>query len=1393
MDDVILFWKKRNIKDQSGFPWCNVSSQPSENVFNNWDTSLPPDISSKLLEMSGASDYALYILLASGVTYLLSLYTGQNEVTLGVPAPVSLNEDKRLSPLLFLQANSENMYSYKDYLMHLKQSLNETLNHRLIPAHILYDMVNIETDQDDKAVFHTLVSLESLHTRDHIAAAIRSGMWFHFEKSDSEIILSIKYAGTYSKLKIKRIFEYLISFYRAVTSNPLLPLVELDVMSSEEKKLKSIALNATQMEVPRDSTIQEIFEEQARKAPIDIAVCYKDRTINYTELNERANQLAHYLREEYQIEANDRVAILLDRSEEILIGILGVLKSGAAYVPIDPSLPHNRIMEILKDSGSKVVISENKYLFHIGESTGILAIDAERLKLEKQPIFNPDPSSKFSDLAYIIYTSGSTGKPKGVMVEHKNVINFFSAMDKELQPEANDAMLALTTISFDISVLELLWTVTRGIQVTIHPNDDTQWNGLDNYLNLENEKSIEFSLFFFSSYDNEQTHDKYRLLLDSTKLADKNEFSAVWTPERHFHEFGGIYPNPSVISAALAMTTTNLRIRSGSVVSPLHDSIRIAEEWSVVDNLSNGRVEVSFASGWHADDFVLAPNKYQDRKNIMVQQIDEVRSLWRGSKIIRKNGLDKEVMVGTYPRPLQEELPVWVTTSGDKETFIQAGKIGANILTHLLGQDLDKLKENIRAYRKALKDNGHRPEKGKVSLMLHTYIGEDLEEVRKIVQGPFIHYLRSSVSLIRNLATELGVEPSALENEHVVEQVLEIAFEKFWNSSALLGTPETCSLMINKLASIGVDEAACLIDFGVDAQEVMNSFEHLIDLKNRFRPDGKSLKKEPDRKAITMMQCTPSHLGMLQSDDRSRSFLASLKKLIVGGEVFSEKLAKAMQKEISGSIYNMYGPTETTVWSMAHKLEESSGLIPLGRPIGNTRIYILDSQQRIVPTGAIGEIHIGGDGVSRGYWQRDDLTREKYIPDPYSDRPGDRLYRTGDLAMYREEGMIQYIGRQDFQIKVRGHRVELGEVEARLGEFPDIQEYAVVKRADHGLEDYLCAYYVSKRNVEAPELREFLSHYLPDYMLPSRYVQIHEMPLTYNGKIDRKALPDPSSIDKASIEGPEQPKGETETKIQRIWGELLRVNPENIGVNQNFFDIGGNSILHIQMNAMLEKWFPGKVTVANQFNLPNIRSLAEYIDGKDRVPISRLPLPKAYFNHAEVDYYSIKYFTYQLSGENYKSLNARVKEDGFSLYVVLLSIYLHLLSDTSGETTISIEEKRGENLYRLEVDFTELSDMIALFKRVKTSERSEREFVIQELMQESQEDSVLSVIPIFHAQSFDPPEWIYESNVISLAVVENAESLDITMEIIGGKLDESTCKALFNRYIRLILGFASGL
>lgn len=344
---------------------------------------------------------------------------------------------------------------------------------------------------------------------------------------------------------------------------------------------------------------------------------------------------------------------------------------------------------------------------------------------------------------------------------------------------------------------------------------------------------MDFSLFYFANDSCSLDSDRYELLLSGARFADAHGFRAVWTPERHFHPFGGIYPNPAVTGAAIAAVTERVSIRAGSVVAPLHHPARIAEEWSVVDNLSGGRVGISLASGWHALDFALRPENYAERRALVLDYAEQIRSLWRGGAIPVRDGTGGAAEVRIYPPPVQHELPLWVTSAGGVETFRNAGRIGAGLLTHLLGQELDELAGKIAEYRRAVAErDGADGWPGHVVLMVHTYLCDDEAEARETVREPLSNYLRSSIDLLLGSGTGAArkLDRTKLRASEI-DFLVQRSFDRYFDDGGLLGTVGKVQKVVDRARELGVDELACLIDFGVDTKSVLAQLDQLDTLR----------------------------------------------------------------------------------------------------------------------------------------------------------------------------------------------------------------------------------------------------------------------------------------------------------------------------------------------------------------------------------------------------------------------------------------------------------------------------------------------------------------------------------------------------------------------------------
>lgn len=1000
----------------------------------------------------------------------------------------------------------------------------------------------------------------------------------------------------------------LTCFVEAAAANPGARLTDLPILPERERHDLIHRWNATDRAFPEDLTLHAAIEAQATRTPDAPAVAFEGQTLTYAQLNARANRAAHVLMQ-MGVSPGTLVGLATRRSPDLIIGALAILKAGGAYVPMDPAYPADRIALYAEDSGCPVIVTQAALEDSLPPGPELLALDHDG-RLAQAPDTNPGLAVTGEDLAYMIYTSGSTGRPKGVMVEHCNVQNFFTGMDDRIGTDPG-TWLAVTSLSFDISVLELFWTLARGFKVVISSDEDraTVSSG-----RIASAQKMDFSLYYWGN-DDGAGPKKYELLLEGAKFADSHGFVAVWTPERHFHAFGGPYPNPSVTGAAVAAVTKTIGVRAGSCVAPLHHPARIAEEWAVIDNLTNGGAGMAIASGWHPDDFVLRPeNTPPDNRPAMFAAIDQVRRLWRGEAVEfpTKTGT---FAVTTQPRPVSAELPIWVTTAGNPETWREAGQIGANVLTHLLGQSIEEVADKIGIYHAALRAAGHDPANFKVTLMLHTYLSRDRDRAREVARGPMKDYLRSAAGLIKQYAwafpafkkpqgvtNPAEIDIRALSPEEL-EGILDFAFQRYFEDSGLFGTVEDALARVEGLKRIGVTEVACLIDYGIAPEVVMEGLYPLAEVVRRANSGGGveaddfSIAAQLIRHKVSHLQCTPSMARMIAMNDEARAALAGVKTLMVGGEALPGALVADLKKATQARLLNMYGPTETTIWSSVEEVLTVEPVTNIGTPIANTRLYVLDDSGAPVPVGAPGELWIGGAGVARGYWQRPDLTEDRFKPDPFHEG---RMYRTGDLGRRRADGKLDFLGRTDHQVKLRGYRIELGEIEAALESQPGVTQAVVLAREDQPGDKRLVAYITGP--AEEAALKAALAVHLPDHMVPAHVVRLDSFPLTPNRKVDRKALPAPQAV-RAAPESFEAPEAGLAEQIATIWARVLGV--PKVGARDNFFSLGGHSLLAVQAHRELRDGLGlAKLTITDIFRFPVLSQLVTHLEGPKAPPVA---------------------------------------------------------------------------------------------------------------------------------------------------------------------------------------------
>ncbi|MES2825222.1 MAG: MupA/Atu3671 family FMN-dependent luciferase-like monooxygenase [Pseudomonadota bacterium] len=1052
-------------------------------------------ISKVLNDLCQSYGATLFMGLHAVFSVLLSRYSNETDIVVG--SPIANREQAEVAGLIGFFANtlvlrsdlSENP-GFIELLQQSKGMLLAAYAHQQVPFEQIVERLQPVRSLSHSALFQVMLILqnneEGVLELPGLTLSPMEQSEFHIAKYDltlsvteglDGLSLSWEYnTDLFEQETIIRMAAHFELLLKALVSNPHKNVLHVEMLSIQERQQLLTELNNTRADYPSDKCIHELFETQVINNPNSIAVIFKNQQLTYEELNNKANQLAHYLIQEKHVKPDTLVGICVERSLEMVVGILAILKAGGAYIPLDPEYPEARLAYMLDDAKLTTVLTQS----HLRATTPVtnaqaVHVDGEKFKQQLQiyPTTNPDLNESglnLNHLAYVIYTSGSTGNPKGVLAPHRSICNRVNWMEQHFPVLTDDvfcqktaagfvdhvaeifqalaygkclvivqtsemlnidsfvsivmqhqvtrltlvpsllkflieqgALAAMTSLRLVISsgealpleqarsfysvlpnarLLNLYGSSEVGADVSFYvdkvgrdshrqipigkPIANTQLIVLDSHMNLvpfgvggelhvsgaglalgylnnveltskkfisnpfcdranvssseylyktgdrvrwlpdgnleflgridhqvkingirielgevenalisypqikdaivvareglsgstqlvsyvipqqvDNEnvtkEEVTFSLFYFGA-DATSADNKYDLYLKAAKFADDHGLEAIWTPERHFDPVGGNYPNPALLSAAIATITSRVKLRAGSVVMPLHDPIRVAEEWAVVDNLSNGRVGLAIASGWHTRDFVLAPENFETRRKIVHQGIGTLKTLWNGNKIIRKNGKGNDVEIQVFPKPIQNELPLWITASSNPETFVDAGRLGAHLLTNLLGQTIDELAEKIVLYREALAKNGYDPTLGRVTLMIHTYLGEDLQETLDQAKAPFMNYMRSHISLIIPMLKSLDIATDGV-SEADLENMAGFAFERYARTTSFIGTPKSVLSIATRLKDIGVDEFACLIDW-IDSASALRALDSLLHLQKMARslpPSSRSI------------------------------------------------------------------------------------------------------------------------------------------------------------------------------------------------------------------------------------------------------------------------------------------------------------------------------------------------------------------------------------------------------------------------------------------------------------------------------------------------------------------------------------------------------------------------
>jgi amino acid adenylation domain-containing protein len=809
---------------------------------------------SQIKKLGAKQGATLFSTLLAAFSILIYRLTGQSELVVGMfAAGHSVRGSRDLvghcTNLLPLRVNLNGRESFLELLARIKTIVLDAYDHQGITFGSLIRRFDIKWDPSRTPLVSVLFNIDpaihgmkfkglEMEYSANPRCAFQFDMGFNLTAYEKKLICECDYTtDLFDASTIKRWLGHYQALIDNIVENPDQLIEKFPLLTDSERYQIISTWNDTDVKYPKESSVNELFEFQAARVPDAVAVVDQNKTISYNVLDKRSNQLAHFLRS-IGVKTETFIGVFMERSIESIVVLLGIMKAGCAYLPLDPTFPKDRIGFMLEDSAAPIILTQTALMDWLpAHQAKAVDFDKDWDIIASYSDHLPEKYAHSSNLAYLMYTSGSTGKPKGVQILHGAVVNFLLSMQQKPGYSEKDILLSVTTLSFDISVLEVFLPLVTG----------------------------------------------------------------------------------------------------GCTV----------------------------------------------------------------------------------------------------------------LVSHEVASDGKLLSESILR---------HRP-------------------------------------------------------------------------TVMQATPVTWRIM----------------------------------LESGWRNDGKF-------------------------------------KGLIGGEQVPSDLCDRLLKQ-GVELWNMYGPTETTIWSTIKQLTLSQDKISIGKPIANTSIYVLDQNLSPVPIGVVGELHIGGDGLARGYLNRADLTAEKFIRNSFSLDPNSRIYKTGDLARYLPDGNLECLGRTDFQAKVRGFRVEPEEIESILNRNAFVKQSAVVVRPDFLDVNQIVAYIVPINGSipSIPDLRQYLRETLPEYMVPSRFFFLETMPMTPNGKINRKGLPElqdqrDSDLEKSFVASNDS----LEMQLTQVWESILGVKP--IGIKDNFFEIGGHSLLAARLFARIDKLMGMNLPLATLFQAPTIELLSKIIRDRNWRP-----------------------------------------------------------------------------------------------------------------------------------------------------------------------------------------------
>ncbi|RKH36646.1 amino acid adenylation domain-containing protein, partial [Corallococcus sicarius] len=1019
------WWRTRlaGMPRQLGVPTDRPRPEKCPLTSERMSVAFPQALARELVAFGKREGFTGYMTVLAAWNALLHRYTGQTDIIVGTP--IANRTRPELLQLIGYVAHSAAFRtslagdpSFRELLERVRQEVGDAQARPDVPFEYLVEQLvpgkDIGRDRmaDTVFVYHSnavssVDAQDTMGVRTSIVEIPGTPVQWGTTLSDLTLILSEGPAGVHGAL------EYATELFDATTARRMLEHLQAlltSALATPDERLSRLSL-ATEVErnawprplpVPTAPALPALLADRARRHPETVALVREGKTWTWAELSTRARALSSRLRM-LGVKPGEPVVVCLRPSPEKVAALWGVLEAGAAVVALGPTDLGNLAIYAPEGAASPRIVTWKGVVTAARlEASRVLHVEDA---LEPLGATDTEQGASTEDTVAWLLPAGA-GQPAWAL-GHPALTELFAALDARLRPAEGSAWLAATEATAERPELESLWALSRGLRV-VFPSEQVTAQLVRLHGGGPRTRALDVSLSYFANDEDAMSGPKYELLLEGAKFADANGFSAVWTPERHFHSFGGIYPQPAVAAAALAAVTRNVRLRSGSVVLPLHDPLLIAEQWAVVDNLSQGRVDLSVATGWHVRDFVFAPQNYADRRNILLKNLETLRALWRGERIQRMGGNGAMVEVGVRPKPVQKELPVWLTATANPETFRLAGELGAGILTGLFAHSLEELKPKVALYREAWRRNGH-PGRGHITCMLHTYLGDDEQEVLRTVRKPLLGYFRSSADITASLLAAQGHQGEIDKfSSQDLDALLEHTFEHHAKVTGLIGTVESGLQRLRDVRAADVDEVTCLIDFGLETPVVLEGLRRLAKVRALAEAEALAQREqvlvegeqgvgellELARQSGAVLLNTTARLARALTDlPGAREALAPFGALVLEGA--SSELASALQRASGVSVLLAGGTVEGALLPRAPGERVPPGL----------QAWVLDDAGQPVPANVVGELALGGAGVPWALWRSAEEERRRLVPHPL-DRAA-KLYRTGRTARLRADGRVE--------------------------------------------------------------------------------------------------------------------------------------------------------------------------------------------------------------------------------------------------------------------------------------------------------------------------------------------------------------------------------------------------